>query len=174
RGCGPARPPSWATLEDNPGSWHPGQRELSPERRPNSPTDQGGHQFRHPVGSVRSEAPVLAGDAGEYRRAVLKQNAVRSQRRNPLARSHDAGQVQRIGGTQAHEATLTRVSPDGPELADRLGQRELLAGHSGDKAASPDLASGLEPAIHQQQITPERGVRFPLEQPAENDSISPE
>ena len=52
-----------------------------------------------------------------------------------------------------------RLLPDLAHQADRVGQRELLAGQARDEASAANLAARLEPVIDAQQVAPRRQPR---------------
>lgn len=65
------------------------------------------------------------------------------------------------------------LPPDLPQEADRLRQRELLAGEAGDEAAAADLAARLEPTIDAQEVAPGRQPgRLAREKAPEDDAVA--
>ena len=89
------------------------------------------------------------------------------------AGGQDADEVQRVGAGQRHEGVGARLAPDLAQHADRLRQRELLAGKAGDEAAAADFAARFEPAIDAQQVAPRRQPwRLAFEQPPEHDAVA--
>src|SRR5262249_56747465 len=71
------------------------------------------------------------------------------------------------------EAAIGTGPADLADALDRLGQRELFAGHGGDEAAAADLAARLEATVDARELAPGRRVRFTREQPAEDDPVAP-
>ena len=78
-----------------------------------------------------------------------------------------------IGAGERQQRARRRPAPRLAQHADRLRQRELLAGEAGDEAAAADIAAALEPAIDAQQIAPRRqpgGLAF--DEPPEHDAVA--
>ena len=67
------------------------------------------------------------------------------------------------------------LAADLAQHADRIGQRELLAGETGDETAAADLAATFEPAVDAQQLAPRRQPRrLAFDQTQEHDAVAVE
>ena len=106
------------------------------------------------------------------RHAVAPQDRVADHRRYPRPRRHDADQVERIGGRDAHQLADGRRRAHRAQLVERLGQRELLADEAGHEAPAADLAAGLEPTQRHRQLAPRRQRGLAHQQIAEHHAVA--
>src|ERR1051325_436044 len=105
-------------------------------------------------------------------RAVAVGDAVAGDGADALAAGENAGEVERIGGADDVQNVIGRGAADLAQFLDRLGQRELLAGHAGDEAAAADLAARVAAAVDARQVAPRRGVGLARGELAEDDAVA--
>jgi len=91
-----------------------------------------------------------------------------------LAGRHYAGQVQGIRGRDDERDCNGSTAPDLSQPFDRTGQRELLAGHAGDEASSPNLPARFEAPVNTRQVAPRGDERLASKHATEHDAIAPQ
>src|SRR6266481_8909680 len=75
-------------------------------------------------------------------------------RRDALARNHNAGKVQRISGGDGNGFSAKRKIFHGPQRFYGNGQRKLLADKRVDEASAANLTSIFQPSKGDQQLAP--------------------
>ena len=139
-----------------------------------APAQQG--LARLPLGRwlQRLEELHLAAREQRDRQAVAVEHAVAGERRR--ASGPGVRMPTRLSGSAPDSETQVvrgRLAPRLAQRADRIRQRELLAGEARDEPAAADLAARLEPAIDAQQVAPRRQpVGLALEQAPEHDAVA--
>src|ERR1700730_9567277 len=96
----------------------------------------------------------LAASEQGYGNAILVEEAVSGEGRQSRARCEYAYEIKGIGTRERTRLARWRLPPDVAQFARCLGQSELLARKSRDKAAATNFSPGLEPAIDVQQVPP--------------------
>jgi len=125
--------------------------------------------------------PRLESRSGERRRrlggfrdrhAIDEDERVAVQGRDAGAGGDDSGEVERVGGGDAHGLAGARTAAHGPKRVDGLRQRVLLADEAGDEAAAAQDAARLHAAQRAHDVAPGDGERLAGDDVAEDDAVA--
>src|SRR5204862_6368408 len=86
----------------------------------------------------------------------------------------DAEEVQGVGSRDGEQGAVLGLAAELAQLADGLGEGELLAGEAFDEAAAADLAAGFETTEDHHQVAPGEAQAFALEELAEDHAVAGE
>ena len=94
------------------------------------------------------------------RHAILIRHLRAGDGPHTFASRDDACEVERIGGADDQHVIIGRSPPDLAQPIHCIGERELLAGHPGNKSPAANLAAGFETPVHARQFAPGGGIRL--------------
>src|SRR5215469_1099852 len=115
----------------------------------------------------------LASGEQRDRQTVAIEEAIAGQGGKLWSGCQDAGEVQRIGAGKRDPDACRGLAAHLAKHADRVGERELLAGKAGDKAAAADFAARFQATIDAQQVAPRRQPGgLALQQPPEHNPVT--
>ena len=127
--------------------------------------------------SSREGSVVGWGGIFFYGDAVLEADGAAGDGGDAVAGDEDAGEVQRIGGSDDDRGFRCAGGMLGSGLAEGVcgfGEGVLLAEGAGDEAAAANLAAGFETAEDGEEVAPLGGVGFAGEEFAEEDTVAAE